>query len=211
MKRLSKKARHIIDIIQWVLILLSVGVCIYIYQGNNRISSQDIIEREKEKYVKIYDSQKISYLEKQNKALYDSIKHLKNVESAIQIKYVYKHTIDTVFVKEEEITKDSIYNYCYDNDTLKYDITIKANDIKWHKSEFKLHDNFTIINLEENNKNTTIINTSPNVDIIETTTWHRKQKIKDKIFYGPSINVGYGIINRKPDMFIGFSVGYNLN
>lgn len=211
MAKLSNRITRIIDILQWVMILLSIAACIYIYKKNNIVSSQDVIEKQNNRYIRIYDSQKISYLEKQNKELYDSINKLKNAESAIQIKYVYKYKTDTIHVSSDEISSDSIYKYCYDNDTVKYDITIKANDIKWHTSSFQLHNEFTIININDKDKNTAIIDTDPNTEITDITTWRKKQNFKDKIFYGPSINIGYGIINKKPDFFIGISVGYNLN
>lgn len=37
------------------------------------------------------------------------------------------------------------------------------------------------------------------------------EKTKKKHFYwGPSVGVGYGVINRKPDVFVGVSVGYSF-
>ena len=38
-----------------------------------------------------------------------------------------------------------------------------------------------------------------------------EEKTKKKHFYwGPSVGVGYGVINRKPDVFVGVSVGYSF-
>lgn len=209
--KISERTKNIIDILQWILIIISIGACFYIYFNKKETNTQEIIQEQNDRYVKIYDSQRIASLEKENKELYDSIQKLKNVESAIQIKYVYKYSTDTVFVPVKESVLDSIYNYTYDNDTLKYYLTIKADRLEWHKTRFELHDKFTIININDNDRITTVIDHSPNVDIENTTTWHKKRKFIDNIYYGPSVSVGYGVFNKKPDLFVGFSVGYNFN
>lgn len=163
-------------------------------------------------YVQAYSAEKISVLKSENEALYDSIKYLNNVESAVQIKYVYKTRMDTVFVKEDTIATDSVYHFTYDNDTLKYDIDIKADKLHWHSAQFELHDEFTIVSTVDGDDVTTIVSHSPNVTIEDATMWHAKQGngFWDRVYYGPSVSVGYGFFNKKPDVFIGFSVGYNL-
>lgn len=205
--KISEHAKDVIDIIQWILIILSIGACFYIYSSKNDYDEKSITQVQNDRYIRIYDSQRIESLKKENEELYDSIKKLNNVESAIQIKYVYKYKIDTVYVLKYETMADSTYHYTYDNDTLKYDLDIKASNLKWHKSNFELHDKFTIINEMDKGGVTTTIEHSPNTTIEDMTAWRKKNSFKDNIYYGPTIGVGYGIFNKKIDTYVGFSIG----
>ena len=208
--KISEHAKNVIDIIQWILIFLSIGACFYIHSSKSDYDRQSITQVQNDRYIRIYDSQRIESLRKENEELYDSIKKLNNVESAIQIKYVYKYKTDTIYVLKHETGKDSVYHYTYDNDTLKYNLDIKANDLKWHKTDFELHDKFTIINEEDKGRVMTTIEHSPNATIENVTTWHKKNSFKDNIYYGPTIGIGYGIFNNKIDTYVGFSVGYRF-
>lgn len=209
--KLSDNVKKIIDILQWVIIALSIVACIFIYKNNNKIVSDNIIQSNNERYIKIYDSQKISSLEKENKELYDSIKKLNNINSAIEIRYKYKYSTDTLYINENNHMKDSLYTYTYDNDTIYYKLSLLAKDLKWHQEDFEINDKFTIYNKEDGDKITTIIDHSPNVEIEGTTMWKKKKTIKDRFFYGPSIGVGYGFLNKNFDIFIGASIGFDLS
>lgn len=209
---MPKFVKNTTNVIQWILIIVLSVFCICMFfSKEENIKKQDVVIQNDDTYIKTYESKKLKELEKENKVLYDSIKNLKNLESAIEIKYEYKFNTDTIYVPYSGISKDSIYNYTYDNDTLKYSLSIKAKELKWHKANFELHDKFTIVNTEDNGKVATIIGHSPNTEIIDVTTWHNKNRFVDNIYYGPSISVGYGLFNNKPDIFVGFSVGWNLN
>lgn len=209
---MSERVKKIITIVQWIVIIILLGACVYMFFNNRKGSTkQETIVQTDNTYIKTYESQKLKELEKENKALYDSIKNLSNLESAVEIKYVYRFKTDTVYVSSIDMGNDSVYNYTYDNDTLRYDLVIKAKELKWHKTNFELHDKFTIVNTENDGNVTTIIGHSPNAEIEDVTTWHNKKKFWDNIYYGPSISVGYGIFNKKPDIFVGFSIGWNFN
>lgn len=69
--------QKLIDVIQWILI---IGLSIVLLIGFIRQNEAFIKNADYEKnntYVKIYESQNISKLKKENKALYDSIKKIK--------------------------------------------------------------------------------------------------------------------------------------
>lgn len=209
---MSERVKKIITIVQWIVIVILLGTCVYMFFNDRKDSTkQETIVQTDNTYVKTYESQKLKELEKENKALYDSIKNLSNLESAVEIKYVYRFKTDTVYVSSIDAGNDSVYKYTYDNDTLRYDLAIKAKELKWHKTNFELNDKFTIVNTENNGNVTTIIGHSPNAEIEDVTTWHNKKKFWDNVYYGPSISVGYGVFNKKPDIFVGFSIGWNFN
>ena len=85
--------QKLIDVIQWILIIgLSIVLLIGFIRQNEAFTKNAEYEKNNT-YVKIYESQNISKLKKENKALYDSIKKLKNVESAIEIRYKATPTI----------------------------------------------------------------------------------------------------------------------
>lgn len=206
----EEKKHKIIDTIQWVLIVLLSLYCVYLGRENKKMSTFHEIKRENT-YLKIYDSQSIEALKKENKALYDTIKQLKNVESAIQIEYVYKYKSDTVFVYDDKMSlrPDSVYHYENNSDSINYVLDIKANNLKWHKLNLSVNDRFTLITKENNDKIETSIDTDYG-KIENTTMWHKKKSWKDRIVVGPSIGAGYGMINKNFDFFVGGSVTVDL-
>lgn len=232
---MSEKSKKFIDIIQWVLIAVLIGFCAYSQWTIKNSGFQEVVvEQDKNgKYTQIYDSQKMEVLKKENKELYDSIKKLKNAESAVVIKYKYKYSTDTVRVTDkqyvtvpveknitdtiyryaEEHHTDSIYHYTENNDTVSYNLDICASQLQWHKLDFQINDKLTLINQNDgNNHNILTVDHGDNMEIEDVTAWHKKKgnSFKDRFFFGPSINVGYGIFNKKVDVFIGVSVGFDL-
>lgn len=196
----------LIDTIQWILIIVLSIYCVYVGRENKKMSTFYEIKKEN-MYLKIYDSQSIEALKKENQALYDSIKHLNNVESAVEIEYVYKYISDTIYVESNDkpCKKDSIYHYENNTDSINYKLDIKAYDLEWHKLDLSVNDKFTIITKEKNNKVETSINTNYG-EINNTTMWHRKKTWKDRIVIGPSIGAGFGTINKNFDVYVGGSV-----
>lgn len=201
-------------IAQWILIVGLLCLCFYLYKrGDNANVVPNVVEKTETTYKETYQTQRIKELENENKVLYDSIKNIKNVESAAEIKYVYKYDTDTVFVPQQidKEEKDSLYHYAYDNDTIKYKLDLMAKGLKWYKMGFELHDKFTIVNTLDNNEQvSTTIGHSPNMEIEDVTLWKKKKSFLDHIYYGPSVGVGYGLINNKVDVYLGFSVGYKF-
>lgn len=100
--------QQIWDIIQWVLIVLLLIACVYIGKENYDLSNS-LEFKMGNTYTRIYDSQKIESLKAENKALYDSIKHLKNVESIVEVRYKYYYNTDTVFVNNSDTTKKIVF------------------------------------------------------------------------------------------------------
>lgn len=222
--QITEKWKKIFKIIQWVLIALLVLFCVYtlFIKKDDRFVRDMDVEKE-QSYIKIYESQEIKNLKKQNQELYDSIKKLKNVESGIEIRYKYKYQTDTIwateFIKEEiavtdtvdNIQSPSIYHYTADNDTVKYDMEIMANDLIWAKGNFVINDKFQIINREKDGQNELIINHSENVDIEGVDAWHRvedKEKWYKNFHFGVQLGGGYGLINKKFDVFVGAGLIY---
>lgn len=205
------KKNKIWQIAQPMLIIILLCICFFLYKrGTNKEIVTNTVEKTETSYKETYQAQRIKELEDENKALYDSIKHIKNVESAVEIKYIYKHTTDTIFTPSTANNKDSIYHYTYDNDTVKYNIDIMAKDLKWHKSSFELHDKFTIISTLDDDNVSTSIEHSPNVEIEDVTLWKKKKNFWDNFYYGPSIGAGYGVFSKKVDVYVGFSLGYKF-
>lgn len=212
---MSASKQNIIDVIQWVLIIGLSAVLLYgyLHTNSNLVNNEEYSKDNT--YVRIYESQKIEKLKKENEQLYDSIKTLKNVESAIEVRYKYKYKTDTVFVEKSLANvqpKDSIYNFHSDNDTVNYDLKAKANDLQWYTMDFSINDKFTIVNQNENNQNKTAINHSDNMTIEGTTVYHKQDntnKWYNRFAVGPTIGVG---INQKGQIgtYLGVGVTFNL-
>ena len=215
MKR-SDRQKKIIDIIQWICIIFLLMVCITgsIFKKSDNDFIKDTEYQKEQAYVKIYESQTIESLKKENRELYDSIRRLNDVESAIEIRYKYKYVTDTI-TKTEFVynTNDSVYHYHNDNDTITCDIDVKANNIEWIQNRFTINDRFMIINREKDGMNQTFINHGENTTVDAVDTWHRiedKQKWHNNFHLGIQAGFGYGVFNRKPDIFIGVGVSYDL-
>lgn len=201
--------KKIIDIVQWILIIVLVCISCLIYFSKSNIKTEKEIQTETT-YVKVYESQRLAALEKENKILYDSIKNLHDVESAVEIKYVYKIKTDTITVEKFIQKEDSVWAVELNNDTIKTNIEIKANDLKWCNVETEINDKFTIITQEDNNKVQTQINHSPNVSIDNVDMWHRKKNWTDNFHHGPSVTAGYDLINKNFGVMIGYSIIYEF-
>lgn len=214
--KLSDRQKKIIDIIQWICIIFLLMVCITgsIFKKSDNDFIKDTEYQKEQAYVKIYESQTIESLKKENRELYDSIKRLNDVESAIEIRYKYKYVTDTI-TKTEFVynTNDSVYHYRNDNDTITCDIDVKANNLEWIQNRFTINDRFMIINREKDGMNQTFINHGENTTVDAVDTWHRiedKQKWHKNFHLGIQAGFGYGVFNRKPDIFIGVGVSYDL-
>lgn len=219
-----------IDVIQWVLI---IGLIVMLgVQGHNynKVKEDLVTNAEYNRqntYVRIYESQKLNKLKKENKELYDSISKLQDVESGMIIKFREHYNTDTITVDKFIIRKDTvlcvidnnlvpkidtIYHYAQDNDTVKLDIDVKAKDMEWCRADFTIHDKFIIINREKDGVNQTIIDHSGNTTIDGTTMWHRENKEQwyKRFTIGPQVGVGYGLFNSKFDVYVGLGVGYKF-
>ena len=220
-----------IDIIQWSFIIGLIAMLVI--QGvNYQQTKKDLVtsaEYNKENtYVRIYESQRLDKLKRENRELYDSIKKLNDVESGMVIKFREHYVTDTIMVDEFVVQRDtirvvadnnkvyesvvSIYHYTQNNDTVNLDIDIKAKELQWCKADFTISDQFMIINREKDGVNQTLINHSDNATIESTTMWHRKDTKKwyQRFTISPQIGVGYGMINRKVDTYVGVGVGYQF-
>lgn len=220
-----------IDIIQWGFIIGLIAM--FVIQGvNYQQAKKDLVtsaEYNKENtYVRIYESQRLDKLKRENRELYDSIKKLNDVESGMVIKFREHYVTDTIMVDKFVVQRDtirvvadnnkvyesvdSIYHYTQNNDTVNLDIDIKAKELQWCKANFTISDQFMIINREKDGVNQTLINHSDNATIESTTMWHRKDTKKwyQRFTISPQIGVGYGMINRKVDTYVGVGVGYQF-
>ena len=220
-----------IDIIQWGFIIGLIAMLVI--QGvNYQQTKKDLVtsaEYNKENtYVRVYESQRLNKLKRENRELYDSIKKLNDVESGVVIKFREHYVTDTIMVDKFVVQRDtirvvadnnkvyesvvSIYHYTQNNDTVNLDIDIKAKELQWCKADFTISDQFMIINREKDGVNQTLINHSDNATIESTTMWHRKDTKKwyQRFTISPQIGVGYGMINRKVDTYVGVGVGYQF-
>lgn len=97
-----------------------------------------------------------------------------------RIKYETKIINDTVWIRDEPVTTT--------DSTSNYVIDINAVKLNWYHLRMMRNDTITI--------NTTTVKTiSPP---------------KSGFYYGLGVGAGYGLINRKPDIFLGGMIGYRF-
>lgn len=200
----------------WIIIALLSIICLYLVFNNNKNNDDNFISdvsfiKNETQYVDISKDKSLSELKKLNEELYDSIRYLSNVKEAMQIKYVTKYKTDTIHINHTYVEKDSIYHYFNENDTIKYKIDISGKDVKWFQFGFEMQDSLMIVTRSKNEQNETTITHSKNTDITNTTIFVPKRtfksKIKEKTYFGIGVGAGYGVINKKPDIYIGINVG----
>ena len=103
-----------------------------------------------------------------------------NTKTNTEYKYITIN--DTVYIANKpEIYKDSTENY---------DITINA--VKLNSYQLNIHQTDTITNTNEIIKNVYI------------------KKKQNHFNHGITLGVGYGVWNKRPDLFIGYSVMYSF-
>lgn len=211
MFNIDNKYKTVITIVQWICIIVLLLICIFGYRKYNNVLEKNIEYQKENTHIKIYESQKINELKKENKELYDSIKKFSDVESAIEIRYKYKYVTDTLKVTEfAYLENDSVYHYEENNDTISLMIDLKAKELEWVTNKIIINDKFQIINRENNNLNENIIHHNPNVEIESVTAWHKQNNKKwyNNFHFGIQAGYGWGCINNKPDFFIGAGVTY---
>lgn len=97
-----------------------------------------------------------------------------------RVEYETKVINDTVWIKDEPVTTT--------DSTSNYVIDINAVKLKWYHLRMMRNDTITI--------NTTTVKTiSPP---------------RSGFYYGLGVGAGYGLINRKPDIFVGGMIGYRF-
>ena len=95
-------------------------------------------------------------------------------------KYETKVINDTVWIKDEP--------FITTDSTSNYVIDINAVKLNWYRLKMMKNDTITI--------NTTTIRTT--------------NSPKSGFYYGLGVGMGYGFINRKPDIFVGLTIGYRF-
>jgi hypothetical protein len=166
----------------------------------------------------VHYEQEIDNLSKLNKNLYDSLKIYKNqIDYLVQFKYEKKYdtgVIRTDTVKEIIHNKDSViktYEYVNTNDTLAYNLKIgSAEKPEWYSLDFKVSDQFTIVNKKFDNFNKTDIESNGIIDDVTILKKKEKKNLFDNISIGPSITMGYDIAKKEPEFIVGFSITYDL-
>ena len=95
-------------------------------------------------------------------------------------KYETKVINDTVWIKDKSFTTT--------DSTSNYVIDINAVKLNWYRLRMMKNDTITI----------------------NTTTVKNTNSPKSGLYYGLGVGVGYGFINRKPDIFVGLTIGYRF-
>lgn len=158
------------------------------------------------RYTKIYSSEDFSQLKKENKELYSQLRDKESLVEAIKFGYKYKyegkeHSIDN------SIQSDSCYRFQENTDTISYNLEIWATHIQKYKINFSLTNEFLITRQSIDNQNKIEINSQLPGRIQDVTVWTKPTK-KKRFGAGISIGAGYGLITKKPDIFIGVTGTY---
>ena len=206
----------VLEFVKWVLIVIMSVTIIMMWKSNKDLNASYEAYKKDGTYLVTYQSQTISELKKQNRELYDSIKGIENVKQAVIIKYKYVYNGDTVYIDRTlPPIENELYTFEKKSDTISYNLSVKGKEIEWYKLDFTLNDKLTLINREENGSNLLTINTANGGGTIEGTQVFNKQINRNSFFkrfsYGVQVGVGYGLITKKPDIYVGVGINFRLN
>ena len=208
--------QKIIQIIQWLMIILLAISCFYFWRSSNDsegnlIKDEITFDKNEKQTVNISNDKTWGELKRENEELYDSIRKLSDVKEAIQVKYVLKRDIDTVYINNTYIPIDSIYHYAQNSDTINYNLDIKGKDVGWFKLDFSIQDSLMLVTRSANGQNETTISHTTNTSIKDVTVFVPKkkfsQKVKENVYFGVGVGAGYGFFNHKADSYIGINAG----
>lgn len=160
------------------------------------------------RYTKLYSSSSFSSLKKENKELYRQLKEKEELVEAIKFKYEYEYKGQEQII-DKPIEEDSLYHFNVQNDTLGYDLKIWSTHLQKYRLSFRLTNEFTITRQQVGNDHRLEINSHIPGRIENVVVWNKEQK-KSRFSIGPSVGFGYGIFSKKPDIFIGATITYNL-
>ena len=198
-----------------MIILLAIS-CFYFWRSSNDsegnlIKDEITFDKNEKQTVNISNDKTWGELKRENEELYDSIRKLSDVKEAIQVKYVLKRDIDTVYINNTYIPIDSIYHYAQNSDTITYNLDIKGKDVEWFKLDFSIQDSLMLVTRSANGQNETTISHTTNTSIKDVTVFVPKkkfsQKVKENVYFGVGVGAGYGFFNKKPDIYIGINAG----
>jgi len=205
----------VLEIGKWVLMVSLSVLIVYLLKSNSELKSSYESYKKDGTYITTYQSNTINKLKKQNRELYDSIKNKKDVKQAVIIKYEYKYKGETIYIARNiPPMPDSIYTFLKKSDSISYTAKVKtASKPEWLSVDFNINDKLTLINREKNGKNELTITTNGGV-IGGTEVFNKKDNIDSFINrFAISINsgVGYGLITKTPDIYVGVGVSFRLN
>lgn len=208
---------NVSDIIKWVLIILLGSFLIYLLKSNRELEYNYESYKKNGDYVVAYQSKTINDLKRENRTLYDSIKKKKDVKQAVIIKYRYVYNGDTIYIPRElpPIGRDSIYTFSKNTDSIEYNLKIKSSvQPDWYRLNFSVRDNLMIVNREKDGKNEMTVSTNNGGIVDDVDVFNAKDNrnsLKNRTSIGLQAGIGYGVINKRPDVYVGVGISFRLN
>lgn len=220
----EEKTTTVHKIVIWAMIGVIAFLSCYIIYLNKKVHTNietiETMVTQDNKYTQFYYEREFKALQKENKELYDSLKHQKDyITSLQQFQYQVKFLHDTVYTTPEipEIVKDlpnETFVYQEETDSLSYELQVNAKvEPNWYLLNVGVKDMFTIVSKEfADGRMETTIESEHHGEIDNITAWQKSSRRKwyQRFSVGPSITVGYDIVNRNLGAMVGFSVTYDL-
>ena len=161
-------------------------------------------------YTSLYPSASFNSLKRENKELYNEVKRLKDLKEVIKYKYRTEYRTDTIYISnpsDEVINKDTTYRLSNETDSISYSLLANVTGkLNYYKLYFKLSDTFKITRQEDNRFNRLNIS-SDNGRIEGVTRWQKRTR---RLNVGLNAGIGYGILSKRPDLFVGVGFCFNF-
>lgn len=182
--------------------------------SNNIEAFTDTIRLYKDKNDELIASKTLiegqfSDLKKINEDLYDKVKNMNigKPQQVVKIETVYSNEpTDTVLV-----LKDSVANFEFSNSyrLLSGTIHTKSDSIGLSIEKDEVYFDYTVA-LKDNKVYISSSNPYVKYNSITGLTVTNSSEKNKRWSLGPSLSAGYGVINKKPDIYVGLSVSYGL-
>lgn len=144
-------------------------------------------------------------IKKENDSLNCFIEKIKDLKpnKITEIKTVTKIIIDSSMVEKSK--SDSVYIFTDKTNLYNYKLSINANSLTNYKLDIDVYDIIRVVD----NGNSTFVETT-NSSITENITYRKNKNKVSNFKFNLGVGVGYGVIHKKPDIFIGVGFGYNF-
>jgi hypothetical protein len=214
----TKIDKHVV--IYAILFAIIAFLSFQFYRLNNKVNKGlDRIEvvNEDGLHTSIYYDKTISSLKQENKELYDSIKGFKDeIDYLVQFKYKKTYRVDTVYCDTTHTDKDvTVFEYdnTEKNDSMNYHLEIASKEEpRWYRLNVEVGDQFTIVNKRDaEGLNITDIKSENKAEVSSVVVFHKKQSFWKNFSVGPSVNVGYDVLNNQVGLNVGFGVTFRIN
>lgn len=207
-----------------ILVLFLLGQAGYLYvmrkHFDDKLSEIKIEKVEAGHYESTSFGDDIRSIKEENKELYEMVRSYRD-DVKFLTEFIYKKSFktDTIYIERntpmdsDSAPKTFEYFSGGEGDSIQYKLSFSSVcEPNWYKLDFSINDRLTIISRGEDGLFKTTIDSENKADIEGVTVFNKKEKKKfvSRFGVGPNVSVGYGLLTKEPDVYVGIGFTFDL-